>query len=134
MAEPDSPVWILHSDGSFMFSVAELETAARLNLPVIDIVFNDQCFNMIKGAQDFAFGKRYCGVDFTDVRLDELARSMGCFGKRITHPSEIRPALEEAVASGKPALLDVIIDAKANLMPPGLKELCLLWLQGCEGC
>jgi acetolactate synthase-1/2/3 large subunit len=134
MAHPDKPVWILHSDGSFMFSVAELETAARLNLPVIDIVFNDHCFSMIKGAQDFAFAKRYCGVDFTDVRLDELARSMGCFGKRITRPSEIRPALEEAVASGKPALLDVVIDGEVNLMPPGLKELCLLWLKDCEGC
>lgn len=134
MAEPDRPVYVLHGDGSFMFSVMELETAARLNLPVVDIVANDGSYSMIKGAQDFAFGARYCGVDFMDLRLDEVARSMGCFGKRITNPAEIKPALEEAVASGKPALIDAVVNREANLIPPGLKPLVGIWLHGCEGC
>jgi acetolactate synthase I/II/III large subunit len=134
MAEPDRPVYVLHGDGSFMFTLMELETAARLNLPVIDIVANDGSYSMIKGAQDFAFGARYCGVDFMSLHLDEVARSMGCFGKRITSPAEIKPALEEAVASGRPALIDAVIDCEANLIPPGLKPIVGIWLQGCEGC
>ncbi len=134
MAAPDRPVWILHGDGSFMFSVGELETAVRLNLPIIDVVANDRSFGMIKGAQELAYEKRYCGVDFTDVRLDKLAESMGCFGKRVTEPGDIKPALEEAVASGKPAVLDVVLDCAANLVPPTLETIFGIWLQGCEGC
>lgn len=133
MAHPDRPVYILHGDGSFLFSVMELETAARLELPVIDIVANDRSFGMIKGAQDVAFEKRYCGVDFTDVRLDRIAEAMGCVGIRVTEPAEIKPALEKAVSSGKPAVLDVVLDCAANLVPPTLGLIVSVWLKGCEG-
>lgn len=133
MAHPDRPCYILHGDGSFLFSVMELETAARLGLAVIDVVANDRSFAMIKGAQDMAFDKRYCGVDFTDVRLDRIAEGMGCMGLRISEPSEIRPALQEAVSSGRPAVLDVLIDCEANLVPPTLGLISSVWLKGCEG-
>ncbi len=134
MAAPDRPVWILHGDGSFMFAAGELETAVRLNLPIIDVIANDRSFGMIKGAQELTFEKRYCGVDFTDVRLDKVAEAMGCFGVRVTEPSGIKPALEEAVASGKPAVLDVVLDCAANLIPPTLETIFGIWLKDCEGC
>lgn len=133
MAAPDRPVYILHGDGSFLFSVAELETAARLNLPVIDVVANDRSFGMIKGAQDVAFEKRYCGVDFNDIRLDKIAEAMGCTGIRVTQPDEIKPALEKAVSLGQPAVLDVVLDCAANLVPPTLGLIVSVWLKGCEG-
>ncbi|MFH1150188.1 MAG: thiamine pyrophosphate-binding protein [Actinomycetota bacterium] len=133
LAAPDRPVYILHGDGAFMFSVMELESAVRLNAPVIDIIGNDRSFGMIKGAQDFAFEKRYCGVDFTDVRLDRIAEAMGCFGIRVEEPADIKPALDKAVASGKPAVLDVVLDCSANLIPPTLQLICSVWLSGCEG-
>jgi acetolactate synthase-1/2/3 large subunit len=134
MAAPDRPVYVLHGDGAFLFAVMELETAARLNLPVIDIVANDRSFGMIKGAQEAAFDKRYCGVDFTDIRIDKIAEAMGCYGKRISDPSGIKPALEEAVASGRPAVLDVVLDCAANMAPPTLATINDIWLMGCEGC
>ena len=133
MAAPDRPVYILHGDGAFMFSVGELETASRLGLPVVDIVANDRSFGMIKAAQDMAFEKRYCGVDFTDARLDKMAQAMGCYGERILEPEEIKPALERALSSGKPAVLDVVIDCAANLSPPTLGLIVQVWLKGCEG-
>lgn len=133
LAAPDRPVYILHGDGAFMFSVMELETAARLNTPVIDVVANDRSFGMIKGAQDLAFDKRYCGVDFTDVRLDRIAEAMGCYGIRVEEPGEIRPALQKAVESGRPAVLDVVIDCSANLIPPTLPLIAAVWLSDCEG-
>jgi len=133
MAAPDRPVYVLHGDGAFLFSVMELETAARLSLPVIDVVANDRSFSMIKGAQEVAFEKRYCGVDFTDVRLDRIAEAMGCLGIRVEEPSGIRPALEQAVSSGRPAVIDVLIDCEANLVPPTLGLINSVWLKGCEG-
>jgi acetolactate synthase I/II/III large subunit len=134
VAAPDRPVYVLHGDGAFMFSVGELETAARLNLPIVDVVANDRSFGMIKGAQDTAYGKRYCGVDFTDVRLDKIAEAMGCFGKRVADPANIKPALDEAVNSGMPAVLDVVLDCAANMEPPTLSTINQIWFLGCEGC
>lgn len=133
MAAPDRPVYIMHGDGAFMFSVAELETASRLGLPVIDIVGNDRSFGMIKAAQDMAFEQRYCGVDFTDTRLDKIAEAMGCFGVRVTEPDKIKDALDKAVASGKPAVLDVVLDCAANMAAPTLGLIVSVWLKGCEG-
>jgi acetolactate synthase I/II/III large subunit len=132
MAHPDRPVVVLHGDGSFMLSCHELETAARLELPVIDVIGNDRAWGMIKAGQAKAFGERFCGVDFTDVRYDLLAQAMGCHGERVTVPEEIHPALDRAVASGKPAVLDVYLDATANLNPPLLDLLNSIWLEGCE--
>jgi acetolactate synthase-1/2/3 large subunit len=132
MAYPDRPVYVLHGDGSFMLNSQDLETAVRYCLPVIDIIFNDQAWGMIKGAQDAAFGKRYCGVDFGPTRYDLLAQSMGAYGKLVENPGDLRPALEEAVGSGRPAVLDVRIDQQVNLNPPTLQMIVQLWLQGCD--
>jgi thiamine pyrophosphate-dependent acetolactate synthase large subunit-like protein len=68
------------------------------------------------------------------VRLDEIAEAMGCFGKRVTDPGSIKPALYEAVASSRPAVLDVVLDCAANLPPPTLDTITGIWLKGCEGC
>lgn len=133
LAHPERPVFVLHGDGSFMFLPQELETARRLGLPIVDVIFNDRAFGMIKGAQDMACGSRHVGVDFFDTRYDELARAMGCHGERVTEPDEIGPALKRAVDAGVPAVLDVIVDQEANLAAPDLATLADLWLEGCGG-
>ncbi len=132
MACPERPVVIFHGDGSFMLNCQDLETAVRYCLPVVDIIFDDQAWGMIKGAQDAAFGKRYCGVDFGPTRYDLLAQSMGAYGALVEDPADLRPALQEAVDSGKPAVLDVRIDQEVNLNPPPLQMIVQLWLQGCD--
>ena len=87
---------------------------------------------MIKAAQDGAFGKRYIGVDFTDVRYDKMAEAAGWYGERVEDPKEIAPALKRAADSGKPALLDVVIDAQANLSPPDFNTVVAVWLEGVQ--
>jgi len=133
MANPERPVYILHGDGSFMLNCQDVETAVRLGLPIIDIVSHDNAWGMIKGAQHAAFGQRYCGVDFGEIRIDKLAESMGARGIRVESPDEIRPALEEAAASDRITVIDAVIDSEANLDVPVLFEMIInLWLQGCD--
>jgi acetolactate synthase-1/2/3 large subunit len=115
-----------------MFNIQELETAARLGTPLVVAIANDQQWGMIKGGQKLAYGERFIGVDFADVRYDQVAEAMGCYGERVTEPGQLRPALERAVQSGRPAVLDVIVDAAANLEPPDLIMLDALWMEGCE--
>ncbi|MGQ9475492.1 MAG: thiamine pyrophosphate-binding protein [Actinomycetota bacterium] len=136
LAFPDRPVYVLHGDGAFMLNNHEVETAVRYNLPVVDIIGNDRAWGMIKGAQHAAFGDRYIGVDFSDTRYDRLAESMGAFGVRVEDPSDIRPALEEAVNSGRPAVIDAVIDCQVNLEPPLFQIYLEVALMGCDlsGC
>lgn len=136
LAHPDRPVYVLHGDGAFMLNNHEVKTAVHYNLPVVDIVGNDQARGMIKGAQHTAFGDWYLGVDFGEARFDKLAEAMGGYGVRVEDPSDIRPALEEAVGSGKPAVIDAIIDRDDNLSSPLFRIYLEVVLMGCDlsGC
>ena len=131
LAKPDTPVYCLVADGSLMFNIQELETAHRLNVPVVIIVFNDRAYGMIKAGQKACYGSRFIGVDFTDARYDKIAEAMGCYGERVVNPQDIEPALQRAVDSGKPAVLDVIIDSEVNLEPPDFTTVATIWLEGC---
>lgn len=132
LACPKKKVFVIHGDGSFMFMNQELETARRHGLQVIDIIANDQAFGMIKQGQIVACGARVIGVDFYDTRYDKMAESMGCYGERVEEPEQIRPALQRALDSGLPAVLDVLVDKEAALNPPDFATVVDLWLQGCE--
>jgi acetolactate synthase-1/2/3 large subunit len=132
LARPERMVYAVCGDGAFALNMQELETAARLRLPLVVVVVNDRQWGMIKGTQMAAYDARYIGVDFGDVRYDRVAQAMGCWGERVEDPAEIVPALERAVASGKPAVLDVLVDRQANLTPPDLENLDAMWMEGCE--
>jgi acetolactate synthase-1/2/3 large subunit len=129
LVKPDNMVFAICGDGSFGANMQELETASRLNLPIIFIVGNDRQWGLIKSVQHNYFDKRYNGVDFTDIRYDEVAQAIGCFGKRVEDPKKIVPVLQEAVDSGKPAVIDIIIDPLQNLNPPTLETLHQIWVQ-----
>jgi acetolactate synthase-1/2/3 large subunit len=132
LARPDRPVYALCGDGAFALNMQELETAARLRLPLVIIVADDRQWGMIKAVQMAAYDARYVGVDFDEVCYDQVARACGCYGERVEEASQIRPALERAVASGKPAVLDVLVDPWVNLTPPDLENLDAVWMEGCE--
>jgi len=127
---PDRPVYAICGDGFFMMNVQELETAARLGTNVVIILINDRAYGFIKAAQQAAFASRYIGVDFNDVRYDKMAEAAGWYGERVEDPREITPALKRAVGSGKPALLDVIVDGQANLFPPDFAPAVAIWFEG----
>jgi acetolactate synthase-1/2/3 large subunit len=111
LAKPNKQVVALTGDGSFMINVQDLETAVRLNLKnLIYIVANNNAWGMIKSGQKLFMGKRYIDVDLPEFDYARCAESFGCYGEVITEPSEIKPALERAKNSGKPAVLDIKVD------------------------
>jgi acetolactate synthase-1/2/3 large subunit len=118
-ALPENPVICFTGDGGFWYHLAELETAARCGINTITVVNNNTSLNQVSQA--------YINQDqtddlwqFSDINFAALARDMGCFGKRVTKPSQLKGALEEALESGKPAVIDVISDIKA-MGPVGWK-------------
>ncbi|MFX1574458.1 MAG: thiamine pyrophosphate-binding protein [Promethearchaeota archaeon] len=109
IAKPDKYVVCITGDGSFMFTVQELETAIRLNLPIIVIIGNNCAWGMIKSNQKLNLAKRYCDVDFPPIDYAKIARGFGCYGEKIIKPEDIKPALRRAIDSKKPSVIDVDI-------------------------
>ncbi|MFX1234688.1 MAG: thiamine pyrophosphate-binding protein [Promethearchaeota archaeon] len=109
MAKPDKLVVCITGDGSFMFNVQELETAVRLNLPIITIIGNNCSWGMIKSNQKLNFDKRYCDVEFPPINYAEIARGFGCYVEKIDNPEDIKLAIQRAINSKKPAVIDVDI-------------------------
>jgi acetolactate synthase-1/2/3 large subunit len=109
MAKPDKLVVCITGDGSFLFNVQELDTAVRLNLPIIFVVANNSCWGMIKSKQKGELKKRFCDVDFPATDYARIAEGFGCYSEKIEKPEDIKPALQRAIDSGKPAVIDVQI-------------------------
>ncbi|MFX1531702.1 MAG: thiamine pyrophosphate-binding protein [Promethearchaeota archaeon] len=109
IAKPEKLVVCLTGDGSFLFNVQELETAVRLNLPIIIVIANNCAWGMIKSNQKKAFGKRYCDVDFPPINYSEIARGFGCYGEKVEKPEDIKYAIQRAIDSKKPSVIDVEI-------------------------
>ena len=122
LTKPNKPVVCITGDGSFLFNVQELETAVRLNLPIIIIIGNNCAWGMIKTNQKNNLNKRYCDVDLPPINYAEIAKSFGCYGEKIEKPEDIKPALKRAMDSKKPAVIDVSI---AYESPPAGKFLGL---------
>ena len=120
LANPDRPVVAIVGDGSAMMTVQGFYTAAIEGIPVIYVICNNEAYRVLKVNMDvyksLVLGQdppqsRYIAMDFPQ-RLDlaGMARAMGIQGVRIEDPLQIGPEMRKALASGKPAVLDVIID------------------------
>ncbi len=122
LACPQKAVYCVTGDSAFGFNLQELETAVRNDLPVVVIVAVDGAFGMEKSAQRRVFGRQaaWFGHDHAPVRYDRVAEAMGCHGEYVDRGADLEPALQRAVASGKPAVIHARVDPEANVDPPGL--------------
>jgi acetolactate synthase-1/2/3 large subunit len=112
VAHPDKQVLVLHGDGSFGLNGMELDTAVRHKINVVCVV----SLNGGWTADTRDRSKVKPGRDLGYTRYDKMAEGLGCHAEYVEEPSQIRPALERAFASGKPALVNVKVDpyARAN--------------------
>jgi benzoylformate decarboxylase len=96
-----------------MYSIQALWTAANARLPIVYVIANNGGYRIIKQRlKAFHGSDRYVGMDFADPKIDfaALARSLGMAAETIAEPAALPGALQRAFASGKPMLLDVIVD------------------------
>lgn len=121
LAAPDRSVYLISGDGAIGFNLQELETARRYNLNIVIIVSCDKGWGMERSSQTFFDIDEWVECDlYPEARYDLVAQALGCYGEKVDTLAGVRPALERAVASKKPALLQVMVDQNANMMPPGL--------------
>jgi thiamine pyrophosphate-dependent acetolactate synthase large subunit-like protein len=103
---PDRPVFSITGDGSFGFTLQELDTARRYGIQVIHIIHNNSAWGIQQSSQRNMYNYSY-GVDLSETNYADIARGFGCYGERVSHVDEIQPALKRAIASGLPAVIDV---------------------------
>ncbi|MCP4627507.1 MAG: thiamine pyrophosphate-binding protein, partial [bacterium] len=111
LANPDRPVILLSGDGTFGLNGMEFDTALRHGIPIVCIIGNDQAWGMIKHGMEIQFGQdKVCGCDLGPVRYDRMVEGLGGHGEFVENPEDIKPALERALKSGKPACVNVLTD------------------------
>ncbi len=116
LAFPDRPAVNFCGDGAFGLTLQELDTAVRHNLAVVHVINNDGGWGMCQAGQLALYGdKALDGIDqdFSSADYAEIAKGFGCYAERVESAQDIKPALERAFKSGKPAVLDV----KTQLVP-----------------
>jgi thiamine pyrophosphate-dependent acetolactate synthase large subunit-like protein len=111
------PVMLITGDSSFLFHISELETAVRKNLPVVCVVSCDYAWGLEVGVYRRMLGPQSPETEAhwsQDLRFDKIAQSFGCYGEYVERGEDIGPAIARAFASGKPAVIQVPVDPKAN--------------------
>jgi acetolactate synthase I/II/III large subunit len=121
LAHPDRQVCLLLGDGAFGFAGMEFDTFVRHGLPIVGVMGNNGIWALEKHPMEFLYGYSVAAELQPGCRYDQVVQALGGHGELVTTPDELRPALERAFASGKPALVNVLTDPdvvyprKANL-------------------
>ena len=111
MAAPNKKVISVSGDGAYGYNIMELETAMRMNLPVVCIVVNNHTLGMERrGYLAYAGEIPPEAVNFSPQDFSKIAQAYDCFGVRVENPGDIGSAIAAALASGKPAIIDVLTD------------------------
>ena len=118
VGNPDKIVVNVAGDGCFRMNMNELATASRYNIPVIEIVINNQVLGMVRQWQTLFYDKHYSNTVLTDkVDYCKVAEGLGCLAIRVTKKSEVEPALKEAINAKGPVLIDIAVDPDEKVFP-----------------
>lgn len=110
IAHPDKRVMIIYGDGSFGLNGFEYDTAVRFNLPIVGVLGNDAAWGQMLRPQANMYGaERIVATKLAYTRYDKVVEALGGHGERVVEPADVRPAIERAFASGRPALVNVEI-------------------------
>ena len=115
LARPEKTVVLFSGDGSFGFNGFEFDTAVRLGIPIICVVNNDCAWGMIKHCQELSFGKKdnFVCAELGVRHYERVVEAMGGYGEFVTRDEDIIPAIKRALASGRPACVNVLTDPNA---------------------
>lgn len=118
LGRPDKTVINVAGDGCFRMNMQELATASRYNIPIVEVVINNQVLGMVRQWQTLFYGHRYSQTILNDsVDYCKVAEALGCKAFKVTTKEEALPAIKEAIACGKPALIEVVIHEDDKVFP-----------------
>ena len=110
---PDRPVIAFAGDGCFLMNGQELATAVQYDLPIVVVVVNNGMYGTIRMHQERSYPARVIGTDLRNPDFAKLAEAYGAFGARVERTADFAAAFRAAEASGKPALIELVVDPEA---------------------
>ncbi len=114
---PDKPVFAFQGDGAWGISgLSEVMTAVREEIPVVAVVFDNNQWGAEKKNQIDYYDSRFVGTNLKNPDFARIARDMGAEGYRVEKPEQVRDAVEAALKSGKPAVIDAVLDGSAEVL------------------
>jgi acetolactate synthase-1/2/3 large subunit len=113
LARPSAQVALLLGDGAAGFSLMDVDTLVRHDLPVVMVMGNNSAWGLEKGPMQMIYGYDVAADLAQQTRYDEVVKALGGAGERVTDPQQIGPALDRAFAAGTPYLVNVITDVAA---------------------
>ena len=118
IARRDKVVVNIAGDGCFRMNMNEIATAARYNIPIIQVVINNHVLGMVRQWQTLFYNERYSNTILNDnVNFEMLAKAMGAEGKTVTTIEEFEAAFKEALELGRPVVIDCQIDKDDKVWP-----------------
>lgn len=118
LANPDKTVVNIAGDGSFHMNCSELSTLSKYNIPVIELLFNNEVLGMVRQWQKLFYGGRFSETDLDKVtNYEKLSEAFGVKAYTISKSSDVEKVLKEAIESGKPAFINCIINRDMNVLP-----------------
>ena len=115
---PDRVVWSVAGDGGFQMTMYELATMVENNIPVKFALINNNFLGMVRQWQDLFYQKSYVATHYTrNPDFVKLAEAFGLLGIRVTDKTQVRPAIEKAMAHDGPALVDFQVEEEENVYP-----------------
>ena len=118
MGVPEKTVVNIAGDGCFRMNMNEIATAARYNIPIIQVVVNNHVLGMVRQWQNLFYGQRYSATVLNDaVDFVKLAEALGATGIRVTTQDEFKEAFAKALTLGKPVVIDCQIDSDDKVWP-----------------
>ena len=121
LARPHSRVFCITGDGSFGFNGMELDTAVRHGLDIVVLLGNDAAWGIDKNIQLGLYGKPVI-TDLAPTRYDLVAAGLGAHGELVERPEQLAPALERALAAGRPALLNIRVQSQISMRAQGIVD------------
>ena len=114
----DKTVINIAGDGCFRMNMNEIATAARYNIPVVELIVNNHVLGMVRQWQTLFYGKRYSQTILNDsVDFVKLAEAMGAKAYRVTQKEELEPTLREAISLNAPVVIDCQISCDDKVFP-----------------
>ncbi len=118
VGRPDKTVINIAGDGCFRMNMNELATASRYNIPIIQVLINNEVLGMVRQWQTLFYGGRYSNTVLTDkVDYQMVAKGLGCEAIKVTRREEVADAVKKALELNKPVLLECVIDPDDKVFP-----------------
>ncbi|HEX4747806.1 MAG TPA: thiamine pyrophosphate-dependent enzyme, partial [Gaiellaceae bacterium] len=110
LLHPERTVVCFTGDGDFVMSSPELATAVQYGLPIVILLVNNGMYATIRMHQERTYPRRVIGTDLVNPDFPALARAYGAHGQRVERTEDFEGAFERALASGKPSVLELLVD------------------------